>query len=138
MSAGAYAFNDARFAYEAFSDEVIVLNKIDGTYFSFGGSATEAWSAIVSSCPLDAVCAALAARYSVMPEINEDLAEFVAQAVREHIFVEASAKEGAAELGEQANDIYKRFFFEKHADMQDLLTLDPIHDVDVDKGWPSR
>ena len=26
--------------------------------------------------------------------------------------------------------------FEKHVDMQDLLTLDPIHDVDLAKGWP--
>src|SRR5215217_7015744 len=27
--------------------------------------------------------------------------------------------------------------YEKHEDLQDLLTLDPIHDVDPEQGWPS-
>jgi hypothetical protein len=32
---------------------------------------------------------------------------------------------------------YEGFNFERHADMEDLLTLDPIHDVDPRKGWPN-
>jgi hypothetical protein len=31
---------------------------------------------------------------------------------------------------------YQGFSFERHDDMDDLLTLDPIHDVDPQEGWP--
>ena len=44
--------------------------------------------------------------------------------------------ETVAEVKVPASSKYQGFLFEKHSDLDELLVLDPIHDVDPEKGWP--
>lgn len=140
MAAGvqAYRFNSGTFAFESFGDEIVVLNLVDGIYYAFGGAAVIAWPYIISQYSGPAIASALATKYGIQADaLGPDLAEFVAHLLGETILL--TAPENTFEIDcSQLGSVpeYQGFSFERHADMEDLLTLDPIHDVDLQKGWP--
>jgi hypothetical protein len=135
----AYRFNDDTFAFESFADEIVVLNLVDGIYYAFRGAAAVAWPHIIAQHSEPVIARALAARYGVAADmLGRDLAEFVERLLSEKILL--SAPETTSQIDcSQIDSLseYEGFNFERHADMEDLLTLDPIHDVNPRKGWPN-
>lgn len=137
MSGPAYRFNDSEFAYEMFEDEIIVLHLIRGTYYTLGGSARPLWDALIAAQPVDRLAEASADRYGIEPqEAESDLNDFVARLLEHRILSEADAADGPMAEPRDWPQYYQPPSFGSHSDMEDLLTLDPIHDVDPQKGWP--
>lgn len=138
MTSRAFAFNTAEFAFDAFDDEVVILNLTSGTYYALGGCALEAWESLAHSAPLQEIADAIASRHGVAEDaVKEDLTRLVDTLVAEKILHAALPAENAPTLAVRGgNNGYLPPAFEKHADMEELLTLDPIHDVDPQKGWP--
>ena len=136
---GAYRFNYDVFAFESFDNEIVALNLVDGIYYAFGGSAVIAWPYIVGQHSELVIACALAARYGMAADaLGRDLSEFVGRLIDEKILLPASATNSGIDLIQLGSlREYQGFSFERHADMEDLLTLDPIHDVDPRKGWPT-
>lgn len=134
----AYRFNHDTFAFESFPDEIVVLNLVDGIYYAFGEAAVVAWPFILSQHPESVMARALGAGYGVPADkLGIDLTQFVGRLLDEKILL--PAPETTSEIdGTSLRSLpeYRGFGFERHADMEDLLTLDPIHDVDLSKGWP--
>jgi hypothetical protein len=129
----AFRFNHETFAYESSDDEgeIVVLNHVDGTYYAFGGAAVHAWPYLVAQYPDLLIASALATGYGVEPStLNIDLMEFVERLLNEKILLTA-AETTSQMVSFQPGGLgeYRGFNFERHADMADLLTLDPIHDV---------
>jgi hypothetical protein len=64
------------------------------------------------------------------------VANFVTELIAEGLVVEASDRERgelpALDVGDGRLDVP---LIEKFTDMEDLLLLDPVHDVDA-RGWP--
>jgi hypothetical protein len=136
----AYRFNHDTFAFESFADdEIVVLNLVDGIYYAFGGAAVVAWPYIIAQHPEPVIASALATRYGVeVDKLSLDLTKFVERLLSEKILLTAprnTSEINCPQLGSLSE--YRGFSFERHADMADLLTLDPIHDVDPRKGWPT-
>ncbi|MEM9472862.1 MAG: PqqD family protein [Pseudomonadota bacterium] len=135
----AVQFNDQEFAFEKFEHEIVVLHLVEGTYYAFGGSAVAIWDQLIASRPLTSLS-------SLFKEGDDNgrepasvaIADFVDKLVQERILLaaEPSAEQQTFTDGDAAAIRFEPPRFEKHADMQDLLTLDPIHDVDPEKGWP--
>ncbi|MEO5760505.1 MAG: PqqD family protein [Mesorhizobium sp.] len=135
----AYAFNTDNFAFEVFADEIVVLDVTEGTYFALGGWAVEIWPALAARQPVELIADAISQRYGVSTfVIADELAQLVAKLKDETILRDAEpADERMALADVPSSGDFRPLSFEKHVDMQDLLTLDPIHDVDPQKGWPS-
>jgi coenzyme PQQ synthesis protein D (PqqD) len=133
--------------HEAIDGEVIVINLSTGAYYSLRGSAAEAWELIQRPDGIDTsqLIAVLATRYEASPEeLSAAFDPFVAELGREGL-VERS--EGAGESvapdpaaargnGHQDSLAFEAPKLEKFTDMQDLVLLDPVHEVD-DVGWPA-
>jgi len=139
LTANAYRFNRDTFAFECFDEEVVVLDLVEGVYYAFGGAAVVAWPYIIAQHPEPVIASTLAKSYGVrLDELTRDLTEFVMRLVSEKILL--AAPEDISELDRPRLDSlgdYEGFIFERHAEMEDLLTLDPIHDVDPERGWPN-
>jgi hypothetical protein len=139
LTANAYRFNRDTFAFECFDEEVVVLDLVEGVYYAFGGAAVVAWPYIIAQHPEPVIASTLAKSYGVrLDELTRDLTKFVERLVSEKILL--TAPEDISELDHSRLDSlgeYQGFIFERHAEMEDLLTLDPIHDVDPKKGWPN-
>jgi hypothetical protein len=137
MRSRRFRVNEPKVLSETIDGVVIVLNFENGHYFSLNGPATFVWNQLARGCSLDAVAATLAARHGREPAaIEATLAEFVASLESEALLrpAEPDLPEPPAPEAPPEGDLAAPGF-EKFTDMEQLLLLDPIHDVGA-AGWP--
>jgi hypothetical protein len=129
----------AEIAHERVEDEVIVINLRTGAYFSLTGPAADAWELLLTRTALDDVAAAIADRYEVdVAAVSSDLEPFVRSLVDEDLLVATDPASSPATLDDHdpaAARTYRPPMLEKYDDVEELLLLDPIHEVD-EAGWP--
>jgi Coenzyme PQQ synthesis protein D (PqqD) len=122
---------------ETFDAEVVLVNFDDGRYHTIDGTGVEIWKIIGHALTLDDILAAVAERYDGVPAVIE-------QATRDFVLgLEAAAlvrRETVTTAGTRPAAAAPRAAFvapvlTTFTDMQELLWLDPIHEVD-DRGWP--
>src|SRR5438876_8975877 len=134
-----YRANTPKVLFEAFEDETVLINLDSGNYYSFSGSGALVWEWIAAGESITAVIEHLQERFGDTTDIAPSVEEFVHELVEENLIVEDS--DGAAKNVRQARakffalGQFERPMLQKYSDMQDLLLLDPIHEVD-EMGWP--
>jgi hypothetical protein len=97
---------------EVFDGEAVLVNLRTGRYYALDTRATEVWRAVVAGEPLPPGSEGFAGRL-----VEEALA------VSDERFPDPEADGPGMEV---------------FTDMEDILLLDPIHDVDYDAaGWPA-
>ena len=131
----------ADIAHECIEGEVIILSFASGSYFSLDGTGALIWSRIVTGANHSEICAQLAELYPAQADTTQQTVDtFLADLVSEQLLTEKSEKPtGQVNSGEPvpAPPEFTTPIVNKHADMQDLILLDPIHDVDEQTGWPT-
>jgi hypothetical protein len=129
---------------ETIDGEVLVLRLVPGYYYSLDGSAALIWEGVEQGRPLEAIQSRLAAAYEGDPvEMAQAVAAFLASLVEEEL-IEASPEPPdvgadpapASPDGGGARPRFAAPVLNRYTDMQDLLVLDPIHDVS-EMGWPT-
>lgn len=114
---------------EAFENEVVVVNLISGNYYSILHAGFDVWQMIDR-------------RFS-KPEIldqfkdesqSSEIAAFIEQLQALGLVRETDSETGEHETY-RLSMTYQRPVIEEYSDMQELLLLDPIHEVD-ETGWP--
>jgi hypothetical protein len=134
-----YEANTPKVLYEAFEDETVLINLDSGNYFSFSGSGALIWDCIVRGDSVGSVIQNLEERFGGRNGIASAVEDFIRELVEENLIVENSSgtaknmKEGKVEIPTPPQ--FQRPVLQKYSDMQDLLLLDPIHEVD-EMGWP--
>jgi hypothetical protein len=126
---------------EAFPDETIAVNLASGRYYSVDPVGGEVLARLTSGRTWDAVLLELRARFHG----NEDAIEATATEFTEQLITEGLiAIDGALPAPDDFESVPTTAPGTAFApsivvfsDMQDLLLLDPIHDVDA-TGWPVR
>lgn len=127
-------------AHERVEDEVIVINLRTGAYFSLVDVAADAWELLVASTALDEIATHVANRHGVdASTVLADLDRFVSSLLAEDLLVGIDPAQapaaGAATSTTPGTRPYHPPMLEKYNDMEELLLLDPIHEVD-EAGWP--
>ena len=141
MSAGdRFRVNSPNVAWEDFEDEIIMVNLESGQYFSTRDAGAEMWRRLEKGAPLSAVEQAIIAVYDVDAAVAaEALASFVAALQEQGLLVpkdDADTAPWPPESHAAARRAFAPPLLDTYSDMQDLLLLDPIHEVD-DSGWPN-
>ena len=141
MSAERYCVNEPSVISEIVDGETIVLNFESGHYYSFHASATEIWRCVRAGLPVGAVADGVARRFAVDPAaIRPAVAAFVGRLVDEKLVRPAPGEAVpplSAEPDERPLEPFAAPAFEKFTDMEEMLLLDPIHEVG-DAGWPRK
>ena len=133
-----YLTDESSVAHERLDDEVIVINLSTGAYFSLRDAAADCWTLLVSGHDTDEVAAAVAARYGTSEPVADHVAGFVNELVGEGLLqaAERAPAESADLPPHRPRAAYAPPVLEKYEDMEELLLLDPIHEVD-EAGWPN-
>jgi len=132
--------------------EVIMLNLDRGRYYSLTTAGTDAWSAIERTAPIGDIVGEVLKRYDGdAAEIERALLRLIGDLRQEDLILpvppdDASRSPAAAPGRPEASTngpppADRRPFeppvLQSYTDMEDLLLLDPIHEVDA-TGWPNR
>ena len=141
MEEGGLRVNSPHVIHETIDGEVIVINLASGTYYRVRGAGADVWDVIQSSPGVDAsaITAAVGRRFDRASEaVEPEIAAFLEQLRQENLVAAADngtiAGSNAMEAGASARP-YEPPQLEKYTDMQDLVLLDPVHEVDA-TGWP--
>jgi len=134
-----YSINTNRFAHETVDGEVIVIDMDEGNYFSMRGTAAVIWSLVDQGLTEAELVAALEkATGASASEITAGVSAFLEHLVNESILHASAPQPGRNPvIGPLPQMEFQIPAVEKFTEMQDLLTLDPIHEVD-ETGWPRR
>lgn len=142
MNEGGLRVNSPHVIHETIDGEVIIINLASGNYYSVKGSGADVWDVIQSSPGSDenAIAAATAARFGrESHDVEREIADFLGALRREELVAET--ENGAAAATPSTNGAvndsrtFEPPLLEKYTDMQDLVLLDPVHEVDS-TGWP--
>lgn len=123
---------------ETIEDETVIVDLRRGAYFSIAGIGAAIWNALEGGVSVDSLIAQIAEAFpdlaGQMPNIVND---FVAELVSQNLMAPTGP---SAELAAPAIKFGNSFAVPElrcYEDMEDLLLLDPIHDVE-EAGWPVR
>jgi len=123
-----------RLASDVFDGEYIIANLDTGLYYSIQGLAV----ALVNALPFEASSPVIHQLSEAFPDhtdtIQKELAGIFQELQQEDIIRESTGQIPAEPRLHPIPEQYVPSRFNRYADMQDLLLLDPIHDVDED-GW---
>lgn len=126
--------------FEESEQEVVVVNLITGVYYFVTGAGAFTWMAVQSGMSVGEVLAELLLTARESDNVQEDLASFLEELVVLGLLVESESgiarEHGRPVPSEYMVNGYSAPSFESYADLQDILLLDPVHDVD-ETGWPS-
>lgn len=140
-----YTLNTPYIVHETIDGETIVMNLKNGFYYSFSGIGPAIWEMILAGADMDQIHQITDKTFgSLLPELEEVVNSFVKELKSNEIVLES--QEQAENLSQAliqqmlASELFapeaaKSPVFHRYTDMQDVLLLDPIHDVD-EKGWP--
>src|SRR5689334_6442282 len=134
----AYRIASANLYGRNFGDEVLIVDTESGRYFSLRGCAADIWSLIESGATVNDIITELGRRYDGAPEeigaaVHRCLGDLrVNDLVRE---AEAGSGKIPASSGSTSRLPLTAPVVERFTDMENLLLLDPIHNVS-DMGWP--
>ncbi len=138
-----YRIRSPQIVYQTIDEEAVVLNLERGHYYSLRSTAEAIWSGIGKGLSASDIVSELKRRYNAgSGEIESAAANFIQKLKEEELVVsvEGSGHEKQAEPSLATEAVQKTAFetpvLEKFTDMEELLLLDPIHEVD-EAGWPN-
>lgn len=136
MATSVYVQNTEAVTSETFDDDTVLINFLTGTYFSLRGSAPIIWSLLQSPVSLDEILSAISgdtdeARNAVQQMLDLLVAENCVQ------IAPAEETQGRAQ-GERIPVPYAAPVLDIFHDLQELIVVDPVHEVDEIDGWPHR
>lgn len=143
---GPLKVNSPTVVHEAIDGETIILNLDSGFYFSLVETGAKIWDLLASMNSADDIAKKMCLYYEGNDdEIDITVHSFISELIAEGLIVSgqetATAPSCDASSVSQSDERTIKIEFmppilNKYSDMQDLLLLDPIHEVDVD-GWPT-
>lgn len=122
---------------EVIDGEAIIIDMRTGNYFSTEALGAMLWQAAIAGQDRQALIASVTAAYPDTGAVGEDAAAFLDLLVENGLLVETSMKAAVSDAPVWPIGAYAAPKLHQHSDMQDLIMLDPIHDVDT-MGWPTR
>ena len=122
-----YEVNRPDVVDESVDGEVLIVHLGTGTSYRSRGAGDAAWQLLASGrTPGEAA--------TPLGQDEAALRDFLAELVEEGLLrTRGSEPDGLPEF----QPVPGPLVLEKYTDMQELLLLDPIHDVDDEEGWPN-
>jgi Coenzyme PQQ synthesis protein D (PqqD) len=133
-----FRINTPAIAHQTIAGEMILINLENGTYYSVRGSGAAILTLIDRGLGPAAIVSALRARHPAdAARIEFAVTSFLQSLLDEGLISgRDAAGAGDALVGDDAGtgDPFDDPRMDKYTDLQDLLFLDPVHEV-TDAGW---
>ena len=145
MSNQRFRVNTPMVTHETIDGEAVIINLDSGNYYSLVEVGSLIWDMVGKGASASEVQNLVLQTYrGDAPDIDRGVQELLAQLQQENLIVPIDGAGPGdlfqltqAKLGNNSREkpSFNAPLLHKYSDMQELLLLDPIHDVD-DTGWP--
>jgi hypothetical protein len=140
-----FRINSPTVIHETLDDEVVIVHFESGAYFSLRQTGAEIWNLLAAGHDVRDITDFLMRRHpGDGAAIENAVNAFVESLRREDLIAAGDTRPPSTDRLPADGDVtpesaadFVEPRLEKYSDMQDLLLLDPIHEVDAD-GWPHR
>jgi hypothetical protein len=137
-----FRVNKPTVTYETIEGESVVINLETGSYYSLRAIGSEIWESLAANRAVELIVDDLSALYNATRvQVEQSVIQLIGELRQEQLIVPDGAI-GSSASGSQAPSVastvkseFQAPVLQKFTDMQELLLLDPIHDVDA-AGWP--
>jgi len=142
MNPTAYRVNSPNVAGDVIDGEAVIVNLEKGTYYSLEESGAAIWRSIETGRTREGIIANCLALYRGDPDLVSTAVGSLLEELEKEELIRPVDEEPEVEVDAppppETQDVRPLFVvpeIRKYTDMEELLQLDPIHDVD-DMGWP--
>lgn len=138
-SATYFKINQPDVVSETIDGESVIINLYKGLYYNLNPTGSEIWTLVEAGAGMADIMTLLSQKYPDAPDVVQAVTRLLAELQTEELIIPTTP---VAEFVPPLEMVVATTAFEapvlyKYADMQDLLALDPIHDVD-ETGWPNQ
>lgn len=139
--------NTPKVVHESIDGEVVVVNLDQGDYFSLVKVGAEIWEGLIRGLSRGDILSEILQHYEGDRTVIENAVNNFIEQLQQQELIVINTGDGLESQNEPNNQTPtipngEKFNFEppslqKYTDMEELLALDPIHEVDEKIGWPS-
>lgn len=132
-----YKLNEEKMFYDMAEGQAIVINFTTGMYYGTSSLGSVVLDALIAGCSAESLLAAIESLPGCSGNMAAELDAFIAKLLEKEVIV-AIEGEGAAAPVIDASVLQDGFALtvDEFAEVQDLILADPVHEVDVEMGWP--
>lgn len=134
-----YRLNRSKVVLETFEDETILINMDSGVYFSLNRPGAQIVALLERGLDAKAVVTELERQFEAEPQVIASAVSTLIESMMTQGLIEECAAvpdtQPAPCPAPESRRPFEAPALELFDDMQDLLMLDPVHDVDA-TGWP--
>ncbi len=133
-----YKLNEEKMFFDVADGQAIAINYVTGIYY--GSSSLGSWvlDKVVNGGKVEDILANIQSLPNCPENMKEELDNFISQLKEKEIIIESeeSTDAGKDAISEEALSDGFVLNLEEFDEVQDLILADPVHDVDVEQGWP--
>lgn len=132
-----YKLNEEKMFFDMADGQAVVINFLSGIYYGTSSLGSVVLERLVHGGAPDKI----AAEVKALPGCPEDFArrldEFIGKLREKEILIPGQTQADVeSPIGEGALADGFELPLEEFSEVQDLILADPVHDVDVEQGWP--
>ena len=132
-----YKLNEEKMFYDYADGQAVVINYQTGMYYGMSLLGSAILDRIIAGKNVDEIITAVKALPQCPSDIEERIYNFVKELQETEVIVNGPTVTGGAEpLAKEVAEDGFDLKLDEFAEMSDLLLADPVHDVDMQAGWP--
>lgn len=126
-----------RFICDPLDGEVIIMDAVSGRLLLLEQAAAVLWESITNGESRESIISTINLRYG--PVKKEAAETFLKHLIELELVIEIIS--GDENLSLKSTDLHwpvvlGEFLITQYDDMSSIITMDPIHDIDPQRGWP--
>lgn len=132
-----YKLNEEKMFYDIADGQAVVINYVTGMYYGTSSLGSVILDRLVHGNAPDKICIAVEALPGCPEDFRTEIDSFIAKLQEKEILISGDTLPGGEETID-GNILEDGFVLtlDEFSEVQDLILADPVHDVDVEKGWP--
>lgn len=132
-----YRLNEEKMFYDMADGQAVVINFVTGMYYGTTMLGSMVLDRLVRGNAPEKISAAVKALPGCPENFDQELDCFIRKLQETEILIPGKTVPGGDEPMD-AKTVEEGFALtlDEFAEVQDLILADPIHDVDVEQGWP--
>ena len=132
-----FKLNEEKMFYDMAEGQAIVINFTTGMYYGTSSLGSAVLDALLNGASVDAALAAIKALPGCPEDMDANMTAFVNSLLEKEVIVPAETNPDAVvAINEAALTDGFMLSVDEFTEVQDLILADPVHDVDVEQGWP--